>query len=199
MNVTAGTVCGLASARKVVCCCRICWIFCGSSFFTVAALGLAAVVELVCVVTDGAALADGAVAGAIVALVAGVIVAPAAGVLPGANVVGVVATVGAGVVATVGAGAVVVFAAAGLDFAFVFGVEAAVALGDVLASASGFFEFLLFRREFFVTSGVALGAPVVAGSSAFVFGAVAAGVFWFFVFLSGLGASEVGGGVMVCA
>jgi hypothetical protein len=143
----------------------------------------------VLVETDGAAL----VAGVMVAPAAGVIVAPAAGVEPGANVVGVVATVGAGVVATDGAGVVVVFfAAAGLDCAFVFGVIAAVALGDALEVASDFFEFLLFRRDCFVASGVAL----LVDCSAFVFGVVSGVTFFgFFVFLS----SFVGGGVIAGA
>ena len=155
---------------------------------------------MVCVVTDGAAL----VAGVIVAPAAGVIVAPAAGVVlaTGAGVV-LAVVIGAGVVATVGAGVVVVLAAAGLDVAFVFGEAGVVAvtgvggiaLGDVFASAAGAFEFLLFRDDFccFVTSGVA--PSVAAGSSAFVFGAVAFVFFWFFVFFSRF----VGGAVIVGA
>jgi hypothetical protein len=100
------------------------------------------------------------------------------------------AVVGAGVVAgVVGAGVVVVLAAAGLDFAFVFGVEAGLmlALGVVLAFAAGSFVLRL-RDLFLVTSGVAL----VAGFSAFAFGVVA-GVFFLFDFLSNF----VGGAVMV--
>jgi hypothetical protein len=131
VNVTAGTLSGLGCARKLACCCLICWIFCGSGFFAPAA-GLTALVELVCA-TDGAALADAAVAGVVVAPAAGVVLALAAAGVVAVGATGVVAA--AGVVAVVGAG-----------LAFVFG-EAGVALGDVLALAAGVFEFLLFRRD----------------------------------------------------
>jgi len=136
--------------------------------------------------TDGAALADAAVAGVIVAPAAGVVLAAgAAGVMVAAGVV--LAVAAAGVVA---AGLGVVFAAAGLDFVFGLAVAAGVVAAAGLVAVDGVvlgaaFEFL-FRREFFVafTSGAGL---LVVGSSAFVLGAVVvAGVVVFlFDFLSG--------------
>jgi len=76
-------------------------------------------------------------------------------------------------------------------------VVAPLALGDVVAFAAG--VFLSFRDDcFFVMSGVALVAGVVAGCSAFVFGAVA-GVFFLFDFLSDFGVAGVIAGVVAGA
>jgi hypothetical protein len=111
------------------------------------------------------------------ALAAGVIVAPAAGVVLAAAA-GVVLAAAAGVVA---AGLAVGFAVeTGFAVAFVFGVEATLALGDALAVVVGAFEFLFrfFVRSnvsrvtsFFIVFGatvaVVVGA-VVADFSAFV-------------------------------
>jgi hypothetical protein len=154
----------------------ICSIFCGSGFFFVAAVFVVALCE-----ADGAALAD--------PVVAGVIVAPAAGVVLAVGAAGVVlaAAVAAGVVAgVVGAALAVDLAAAALAVGFVFGEVAGLALTLALgaavavALAAGAFGFLLRRGWFFVVSGVAVGAGVVAGCSAFVFGAVVGGVFLLF-------------------
>ncbi len=126
----------------------ICSTFCTSGFFA------AATFVVVFCETDGAALTPG--------VVTGLIVAPAAGVDVEAGVVA------AGVVAGGVVAAGVVLAAV----AFVFGVEATLALGEALAFA---FEFLLLCR-FFVTSGVAVAAGVF---SVLAFGATADGFFRF--------------------
>jgi hypothetical protein len=140
----------------------ICWIFCTSGFFAAFTF-----VEAFCET-------DALVVGVIVAPAAGVVLALAAGVVGAGVVAGVVA---AGVLAA----AVALAFAAGVDLAFVFGVDATLALGEALEA--GDFEFLLFRREFFVASGVALAAGVF---SAFAFGATADG-FFLFDFLSVFG------------
>jgi hypothetical protein len=138
----------------------ICSIFCGSGFFAAATF-----VEALCE-AEADALAPGVVTGFIVAPVAGVVLADAAGVVLAAAA-GVVLAAAAGVVLAVAAAAVALAFAAGVDLAFVFGVEATLALGDALALVAGAFD-LLFFREFFVVSGVALVAGVVTGCSAFV-------------------------------
>lgn len=104
--------------------------------------------------------------------------ADAAGVVLAAAA-GVVLAAAAGVVLAVAAAAVALALAAGVDLAFVFGVEATLALGDALALVAGAFD-LLFFREFFVVSGVALVAGVVADCSALV----AVGAFVLLDFLS---------------
>lgn len=113
------------------------------------------------------------------ATAAGVVLAAAAGLMLAAGVVA------AGL-------AVVLAVAAGLDVAFVFGVNAAVALGDALEVVVGAFESLLFRREFFVASGVAVAAGVF---SALAFGSAADG-FFLFDFLSVFVVGGVGTGVV---
>jgi len=115
---------------------------------------LAGLVALVCE-TDGAALADAAVAGVVLAAVAGVVLAVVV-----AGVVDAVAVAGVGD-AVAAAGVAVVLAAAEL------------ALGDVFALAAG--DFLSFRLWVFMSAGVAL----VAGCSAEVFvSGVVAGAFF---------------------
>ena len=116
-------------------------------------------VGLVCEI-DGAALADAAVAG--------VMVAPAAGVVLAVAAAGVVLTAVAGVLlAVAAAGLGVVLAAAGLEVGLVVaGVEVALdvtggALGDAFALGAGDFivSFLLcFGDCSFFAAGVALVA-----------------------------------------
>jgi hypothetical protein len=140
-----------------VCCCLICWIFCGSGFFTAAAFVEAAVLWE----TEGAALAAGLVAGAVVAAAAGAVLAVVAA--GGVVLAGVVAA-GLVVAGLVVAGVVAAGLAAVFDVSFVLGDAAAGALGEAFAFASAAFEFLLFRGDFcFVASGVTL---VVAGGAA---------------------------------
>jgi hypothetical protein len=147
----------------------ICSTFCTSGFFAAAGL-TGAVVGLVCA-TDGAALADAAVAGVGLAAAAGVALAvvTAAGVGD--------ATVGAaGVVFA--AGVVLAVAVAGVAVAFgAFGavtdlVAAGEAFGDALASAPGvFLSFRLVDFSFFIS-----GVELAAGCSVEVFiSGVAAG------------------------
>ncbi|MFN2622491.1 MAG: hypothetical protein ABR611_06565 [Chthoniobacterales bacterium] len=165
--MTAGTLSGLACARKLWCCCLICSTFCASGFFAAAAF-----VVVLCE-TDGAAVADPVVAGLADAAVAGVIVAPAAGVVLAAAagvVLAVVAAAGV-VAAVVGAGVAVVLAAA-----FVFGETAGLALGDAFAVAAGdFLSFRLLADCCFFSAGVALVAGCSADVS--VFGVAAGAVF----------------------
>jgi hypothetical protein len=118
----------------------------------------------------------------VLAAAAGVVLAAAAGVVLAAA---------AGVVLAVAAAAVAVALAAGVDAVFVLVVEGALALGDALAVVVGDFEFLLFRREFFVASGVAVAAGVF---SAFTFGSVV-DAFFLFDFLSVLVVAGVVAGV----
>jgi hypothetical protein len=174
LNVTAGTLSGLGCAWKFACCSLIFTITCWSGFF--AAAGFTGFAGLVCA-TDGAAVADAAVAGVALAAVAGVgDAAIAAGV-----VVAIVFAAGVGLAVAV-AGVAVAFGAAGAvtDLG-----AAGEALGDALALAAG--AFLSFRLVAF--SFLSGGVALAAGWSAelFISGAVLGVIFRVDgTFLSGL-------------